>query len=95
MTHVQTEVPEEDYERLRALADERGLSIREALREATEQWIEDHAAIDPSDPLLTTVDRIRDDSADGHREPTTATTEDDLVDAWQGHAERFRLADPR
>lgn len=95
MPHVQTEVPEEAYERLRSLAQERGLTIREALCEATERWIEDHAAIDPTDPLFTTVDRVRDESASGGREPTTATTEDDIVDEWRGDAARFRLADPR
>lgn len=95
MTHVQTEVSEEEYARLRALARERGLSIREALREATERWIEDHATIDSTDPIFTTVDRVRDDSASGGREPTTVTTEDDLVDEWRGDAERYRLADPR
>jgi predicted DNA-binding protein len=94
MTHVQTEVPEEEYERLRALAGERGLSIREALREATELWIEERDAVNPDDPLFDSVESVRDGSPNHDREPTSVTTEDALVEEWTGDAEESRLAEP-
>lgn len=94
MTHVQTEVPEDEYERLRTLAEERDLSIREALRRAARLWIEQQEAVDPGDPLFTTVDAVREGAARRDRTSTTATTEDDLVEEWSGDADTHRLADP-
>jgi hypothetical protein len=93
MTHVQTEVPEEEYERLQALAEERGLSIRDALREATELWIEERDAVDPDDPLFDSVEAVRDTSG-RDRESTVVTREDDLVEEWTSDAEESRLAEP-
>jgi hypothetical protein len=93
MTHVQTEVSEEEYERLRTLAEERGLSIRDALREATELWIEKRDAVDPDDPLFDSVEAVR-EASDRDRESTVLTTEGDLVEEWTGDAEASRLAEP-
>lgn len=93
MTHVQTQVSDEDYERLRTLAEEQDLSIREALREATELWIETRDAVDPDDPLFTSVEALRDGSGTD-RVATDASTADDLVEEWRGDAETYRLGDP-
>lgn len=92
MTHVQTEVPEDEYERLRTVAEERGLSIREALREAAALWLREQDAVDPADPLFSSVDSVREGASGRHR--SNASAEDDLVDEWQGDAEEYRLADP-
>lgn len=79
MTNVQAEVPVEEYERLRALADARGLSIQEALREAAKRWIEEAAqeTLDPEDPLFSTVDafaRTRPTVTVSRRTPPPRTT---------------------
>jgi hypothetical protein len=92
MTHVQTEVSEAEYERLRALAEERGLSIREALREATELWMDERDAVDPDDPLFDSVDAVR--NADRDRASTNVTTEGDPIKEWTGDAEAYRLGEP-
>jgi len=93
MTHVQTEVSDENYERLRTLAEEQDLSIREALKEATELWIETRDAVDPDDPLFTSVKALR-DNPESDRTSTNAATEGDLVEEWCGDAESYRLGDP-
>lgn len=92
MTHIQTEVPDEEYERLRQVAEQRGLSIREALREATELWLETQEAIDPDDPLFTAVDRLREEAEP--ESETTLSAADDLVEEWAGDPDDVELADP-
>jgi hypothetical protein len=103
MTHVQTEVPDDDvqtdvpddeYERLRAIADERGISIREARRQATEWWIEQRDAVDPEDPLFSSLDAVREASARRDRVSTSVTDEDDIVEEWTGEADEYRLSEP-
>lgn len=94
MTHIQTEVPEDEYERLRTLAEERDLSIREALRRATELWIERQEAVDPEDSVFTSVEAVRERASHRTGTATTATTEDDLVEEWTGDADSYRLVDP-
>lgn len=94
MTHIQTEVSDDEYERLRALAEERGLSIREALRQAAEMWIERQEAIDPEDAAFTTVESVREETVNRTRPSTHAVTEDDLVEEWSGDADSYRLVDP-
>lgn len=94
MTHIQTEVPEDEYERLRTLAEERDLTIREALRQATELWIERQEAVDPEDTAFTSVEAIREQASHRTGTVTTATTEDDLVEEWSGDADSYRPADP-
>jgi hypothetical protein len=94
MTHVQTEVPDDEYERLRAIAEERGISIREALREATELWIEQRDAVDPDDPLFSSLDAVREASARRDRVSTSVTDEDDIVEEWTGDADEYRLSEP-
>lgn len=93
MTHIQTEVGEETYEAFRELANERGLSIRAALQEATEAWVEREREVDPDDPLFALVAEAGDGSLPDSAH-TNASTEDDLVDDWSGDASDVRLADP-
>lgn len=94
-THMQTEVTEETYDAFRRLAHERGLSIRAALQEATEAWVERERQVDPDDPLFALVADAA--GAAGESLPDTARTnasdEDDLIDGWSGDASDIELAD--
>lgn len=91
MTHIQTDLSDEEYERFRSLATERGLSIREALREATVLWIDEQDRVDAEDPLFTSVESVRSGS-DGETE-TRAIDEADVVEEWSGDAAAVRVAD--
>ena len=92
-THIQTEVTEETYDAFRRLAHERGLSIRAALQEATEAWVEHERQVDPDDPLFELVaDAAGESLPDTAR--TNASDEDDLIDDWSGDASDTELADP-
>lgn len=91
-THMQTEVTEETYDAFRRLAHERGLSIRAALQEATEAWVERERQVDPDDPLFALVaDAAGESLPDTAR--TNASDEDDLIDDWSGDASDIELAD--
>jgi hypothetical protein len=92
MTHIQTEVSDEEYERLQQVADQQGLSIREALRQATELWLEEQEAVDTEDPLFTSVEDVR--STSDATEATALSAEDDIVEEWAGDADSTDLADP-
>ncbi|APW98892.1 hypothetical protein CHINAEXTREME_14405 [Halobiforma lacisalsi AJ5] len=92
MTHIQTEVPDDEYERLRQIAEQRDLSIREALREATATWIEQQEQVDTTDDLFRSVDNLRERSSDHNR--TTLRDEDDLVEAWKSDTENVTLQEP-
>jgi hypothetical protein len=92
MTHIQTEVPEDEYERLQEVAEQRDISIREALQEATELWLEEQDAIDADDPLFTSVDKVRQKGNRG--EQTNVMEEGDIVEEWEGNAESLSVADP-
>lgn len=50
--NVQTELDRGEYARLRELADSEGISIKEALRRATTDWIDRHDAVAEDDPLF-------------------------------------------
>lgn len=55
---VQTELPETEYRRLRRHADEEGISLKEALRRATDAYLEAEDRPDPDDPFFTFHDRV-------------------------------------
>jgi hypothetical protein len=55
-TYIQIEITDTTYEEFRELARERGLSLKAALRGATEDWIKQQQQVDPDDPLFTLVD---------------------------------------
>lgn len=71
--HVQTELDRAEYDRLRELAEAEGLSLKEALRRATTDWIDRHDAIDEDDPVFT--------FHDGYDVPTTGPTDAEAIEA--------------
>lgn len=89
--HVQTELSDEEYERFRSFARERGLSIKEAGREAMVEWVQRQQRADPNDPAFTVLDELESDSSESAE--TDARTEDDLVAAWEGSDVTFTLED--
>lgn len=62
---VQTELPEPEYRRLRQFADEEGISLKEALRRATDAYLEAKDRPDPDDPFFTFHERMDVDAAAG------------------------------
>lgn len=71
--NVQTELDSGEYERLRELAEEEGISIKEALRRAATDWIDRHDAIAEDDALFT--------FHDGFEVPTSGPTDPDALEA--------------
>lgn len=78
--HVQTALDSDEYESFRRLADEQGLSLKEAMREALAEWVERQRRVDPEDPAFTILEELEELS--GHS--TDARHENDLVEAWDG-----------
>lgn len=50
---VQTELNHEEYDRIRRLADEQDLSLKELLRRAALEYTENHSELEPDDPLFS------------------------------------------
>ena len=89
-THVQTELSSEEYRQFKSLAQERGISLTVALREAAEVWMEKQQNVDPNDPLFEILEQL--DQEPLPDTPTTnAATEDDLVDDWTGATSEIRF----
>jgi len=90
--HVQTELAGDEYEAFRQYAQERGMTVKEAGREALVNWVERQQRVDPYDPAFTVLDELDEPSL-----PASATTdarrEEDLVDDWSGNDVEFTLAD--
>lgn len=89
--HVQTELNEDEYERFREFARERGLSVKEAGREALVEWVERQQQPDPHDRAFTVLDELDEESLP-ESASTNATQESDLVDEWDGSGVTFTLA---
>jgi len=49
---VQTELPEEEYERLVQVAEKEGKSLKQLLREAAGEYTRKHQEIDMTDPFF-------------------------------------------
>ncbi|MFW6437022.1 MAG: hypothetical protein ACOCYZ_05260 [Halococcoides sp.] len=49
---VQTRLPENEYEQLRRVAEQEGLSLKDALRQAALEFTERQGKHDPSDPFF-------------------------------------------
>jgi hypothetical protein len=90
-THVQTELSDEMYRHFKSLAEERGLSLTAALREATEVWMEQQERVDPDDPLFEILDEL-DEEPKPERPRTNAAEEDDLVEEWEGSSADIQFA---
>ena len=91
-TYVQTELDEDEYERIRTFAREHGLSLKEAGRKALVEWIERQQRPDPDDRAFTVLDDLEADSLSDAAN-TDARDESDLVEEWHGSAESFTLAE--
>lgn len=85
-----TELSAEEYRRFKSLADERDISLTAALREATEEWMDQQQRVDPDDPLFDVLEQL-----DGEPLPdtprTNVATEDDVVDDWSRETARIRF----
>ncbi|WP_302081579.1 hypothetical protein [Salinibaculum rarum] len=92
MPRIQTDIPEEDYERLQEIVEQRGLSIQQAIQEAMKVWLREQAIVTPDDALFTSVKDCR----DGNRrdEQTNVLEADDIVEDWEGDPKTVSLADP-
>jgi hypothetical protein len=58
---AQTELEPEEYRELAKTAEKKGLTIKDALREAALRWTSEESGIDPNDPIF--------DIALGRRKP--------------------------
>lgn len=91
-THVQTELSDEEYRHFKSLAEERGIPLTTALREAAEVWMEQQQRVEPDDPLFDILDQL-----DGEPLPdtprTNAATEDDIVEDWSGATAGIRFTE--
>ena len=90
--HVQTELTGEEYELFREFADEQGMSLKEAGREALVTWIERQQRADPTDQAFTVLDELDDESLPASAE-TDARTVDNPVSKWNGDDVEFILVD--
>jgi hypothetical protein len=73
---VQTELSESEYRRLRQLADEEDISLKEALRRATDAYLEVKDRPDPEDPFFTFHDRVDTEAATGEETDARNMDED-------------------
>lgn len=89
--HVQTELDEDEYEQFRNFADERGVSLKEAGREALIEWVESQQHVDPFDPAFTVLEELDDDLPETAE--TDAREESDTTDEWTGQDIDFKLAE--
>lgn len=71
--NVQTELNRGEYERLRELAEAENISIKEALRRATNDWIDRHDSIAADDSLFT--------FHDSYEVPTSGPTDAASIEA--------------
>jgi len=90
--HVQTELDADEYERFQAFAEEHGLSLKEAGREALVEWIDRRQQADPNDRAFTVLETLEEESL-SETAATDARTETDIIDEWDGSEEAFTLAD--
>ena len=90
--HVQTELAGKEYEAFRKFAQERGMTVKEAGREALVKWVERQRRADPYDPAFIVLDELDEPSLP---EPATtdARRETGPVDEWSGKDVDFTLAD--
>lgn len=53
--HVQGELKPHEYQELKRAAEKRGITLKEAAREALLEWVRSESGFDPGDPLFETV----------------------------------------
>ncbi|PYM67932.1 hypothetical protein E6H15_08820 [Candidatus Bathyarchaeota archaeon] len=49
---AQTELEPSEYQTLAKTAEKKGLTIKEALRQAARLWVHEESGIDPNDPIF-------------------------------------------
>ncbi|WP_254533340.1 hypothetical protein [Natrinema gelatinilyticum] len=91
-TYVQTELSKEEYRHFKSLAQEKGLSLTAALREATEVWMEKQEQVDPDDPLFEILEQL-DQESEPDIPHTNAATEEDLIEEWSGETVDIQFSD--
>ncbi|WP_256686153.1 hypothetical protein [Halococcus qingdaonensis] len=91
-TSIQTELSDEEYDHFKSLADERGLSLTAALREAAEVWMEQQQRTNPDDPLFDILAQL-DQEPLPENPRTNAATEGDLIDDWDGATVGIRCSE--
>lgn len=69
-TVVQTRLDSDEYDRLKRVADDEGISLKEALKRAALEYTSAHGRHDPGDPFFAGEPEPRDDDED---EDLTAT----------------------
>ena len=72
---VQTELPEDEYERLVRIAKQQDKSLKQLLRDAANEYTSRHSEIDPDDPFFNI-----DVGESGAEEKTAKKTDDYLYD---------------
>ncbi|MFC7155778.1 hypothetical protein ACFQPA_09955 [Halomarina halobia] len=75
---VQTRLTKGEYETFKRLAEREGLSIKDALREAAEDFIEGRTRVDPDDPMFTFHERTKETFPDDAEATDAAEMDDDL-----------------
>jgi len=67
---VQSELNMDEYVELKKRAEERGITLKEAVKEAISIWLRKNSAFNPEDPFFTTskMFRSKKDLAERHDE---------------------------
>lgn len=90
--HVQPELDVDEYEQFRTFAEEYGLSLKAAGREALVEWIDRQQQVKPNDQAFTVLEALEEESL-SETAATDARTETDIIDKWGGIEGVFTLAD--
>lgn len=61
---VQTDLPGEEYRRLKRIVDERDITIKQAVREAVRDWADENMQYDPDDPIFNVEPHDGDEEID-------------------------------
>ena len=88
--HVQTTLSEEDYRRLREIADDRGITLGEASRTALKEWLNIQRGPNSADRAFTVLSELQAISTEDSAR-TDARTESDVVEEWRGLPEDVSL----
>ena len=68
--YVQSELNIDEYVELKKRAEERGITLKEAVKEAISNWLREKSGFNPEDPFFNTskMFRSKKDLADKHDE---------------------------
>lgn len=91
-TPIQAELPANEYQAFRDLAQEHGLTLTDACHQAVTEWIDRHRRVDPQDPAFTVLNALENEALSASA-ATDSREESDPVDQWKGSREDWRLAE--